>query len=88
MSDYIIVKRRRRNERNYDIPSLDELYRQRKEELDQIDKIRKEFEEKNKQKHPPKTHTFTFTEGLLLAFLAQYTLGPIISAYLKAQGLQ
>jgi hypothetical protein len=90
MSEYIIVKRRQRrdHERAIDLPTLDELYRRKMEELTELEKVRKEFADKEKSKHAPKGHTFTFVEGLLLAFLFQYTLGPIISAALKAQGLQ
>lgn len=92
MSEFIIVKNpryKRRRERQYDLPTIDELYRQKQEELQQLEKVRKEFVDAEKKKHEPrKGHTFTFTEGMLLAFMAQFFLGPTISAFLKAQGLQ
>ena len=53
-----------------------------------LEEREKRSKEKSKEKEKPKTHRFTFTEGMLLAFMAQYFLGPMIHAYLHAQGFQ
>jgi len=53
-----------------------------------LEEREKKSKEKNKEKDKPKQHRFTFTEGMLIAFMAQYFLGPMIHAYLHAQGLQ
>ncbi len=93
MSDYIIVKspkkrRFRDSKEEYQIPDLDEVYRERKESLDRLVKVMEEYKKLDKKEDKkPQGKTFTFTEGLLLAFIFQYTLGPMISAALKAQGL-
>lgn len=91
--DYIVVKkpkkRRFRSEESIEEISLTDIIRKRKEELTELEKFLEEQKKLNKKDDPkPKGHAFTFTEGLLLAFLFQYTLGPMISAALKAQGLQ
>lgn len=95
MSDYIIVKKPKkrrfsRNEESVDEFSLVELLRRKKEEAKALEDFLKEQEKLNKKDGPnkPQVRTFTFTEGLLLAFILQYTLGPMISAALKTQGLQ
>ena len=62
----------------------------KKEELDGLGallKAEKELAEKKELEKKPKPHAFTFTEGMLLAFMAQYFLGPIISNTLKAYGV-
>ena len=53
-----------------------------------LEEREKKSREKSKEKKEPKTHRFTFTEGMLMAFMVQYFLGPMIHAYLHAQGLQ
>jgi len=53
-----------------------------------LEEREKKSKEKGKEKEKPKTHRFTFTEGMLLAFMAQYFLGPAIHAFLHTQGLQ
>lgn len=94
MSDYIIVKKpkKRRFSRNEDVDefSLVELLRRKKEEAKALEDFLKEQEKLSKKDDPrkPQVRVFTFTEGLLLAFILQYTLGPMISAALKTQGLQ
>jgi len=94
MSDYIIVKkpkkrRFRTQEDEFVIPDLAEVYREKKASLDNLAKVMEEYKKlEKKDEKKPQGHTFTFTEGLLLAFILQYTLGPMISAALKAQGLQ
>ena len=89
--NYIIVKKpkRRKSEPDFDEVNIVDYVRRRKEELADIEKFLEEQKKLNKKpEEKPKGHAFTFTEGLLLAFLFQYTLGPMISAALKAQGLQ
>src|ERR1043165_4984448 len=95
MSDYIIVKkpkkrRFRREEPEVNEFSLVELLRKKKEETEALENFLKEQEKLKKKDDPkkPQGHTFTFTEGLLLAFMAQWFLGPMLSAFLKTQGLQ
>jgi hypothetical protein len=96
MSDYIIVKRPKKRRFRRDEPeSVDEftlvdLLRKKKEEAKALEDFLKEQEKLNKKedKQTPKPHAFTFTEGLLLAFMAQWFLGPMLSSFLKTQGLQ
>lgn len=96
MSDYIIVKkpkkrRFRREEEFVDEFTLVDLLRKKKEEAKALEDFLKEQEKLNKKDDKPsspKPMTFTFTEGLLLAFMAQWFLGPMLSAFLKTQGLQ
>lgn len=52
------------------------------------DEVRSKKREENKKRDYPKEHRFTFTEGMLLAFVFQYVFGPSISAALKAYGVQ
>lgn len=90
--NYIIVKKpkRRKSEPDFDEVNIVDYVRRRKEELADIEKFLEEQKKltKKPEDNKPKAHAFTFTEGLLLAFLFQYTIGPMISAALKAQGLQ
>lgn len=94
MTDYIIVKKPKkrsfRREESVEEFTLVDLLRKNKEERDALEKFLEEQKKltKKPEDNKPKPHTFTFTEGLLLAFLFQYTIGPMISAALKAQGLQ
>lgn len=95
MSEYIIVrkpkKRRFRNEEaSVEQFSLVDILRQKKEEVKALEDFWKEQEKLNKKedKKENKVHVFTFTEGLLMAFMAQYFLGPVIHATLHAYGVQ
>lgn len=95
MTEYIIVKkpkrrfRRDRDETPFKEFSLVDVLRQQKEETKALEDFLKEQDKLNKKDdHKPKPHQFTFTEGLLLAFMAQYFLGPAIHASLKAYGVQ
>lgn len=93
MTEYIIVKKptRKRRYRDEEVSvSLADIYKDKKEELDGLGallKAEKEAAEKKEADKKPKPHTFTFTEGLLLAFMAQYFLGPVISNTLRAYGV-
>jgi hypothetical protein len=93
MSEYVIVKKpkKRRFSREESIEefTLVDLLRKKKEETKALEDFLKEQQKiEKKDEKKPQGRTFTFTEGLLLAFILQYTLGPAISAMLKAQGLQ
>jgi hypothetical protein len=96
MTEYIIVKKpKKRRFRSEEVPvesmSLVDLLRAKKEEVKALEDFWKEQEKLNKKddkKDAAKPHQFTFTEGLLLAFMAQYFLGPVINASLKAYGVQ
>lgn len=93
MTEYIIVKKptRKRRYRDEEVSvSLADIYKDKKEELDGLGallKAEKEAAEKKEADKKPKPHVFTFTEGLLLAFMAQYFFGPIISNTLRAYGV-
>lgn len=96
MTEYMIVKKpkRRRFRRDDEMEAVDlslaDVYKQKKDELDGLGallKAEKEAAEKKEKEKTPKPHAFTFTEGMLLAFMAQYFLGPIISNTLRAYGV-
>lgn len=93
MSEYIIVrkpkKRRFRKEEPTTEFSLVDVLRQQKEETKALEDFLKEQEKLNKKddKKEMKAHQFTFTEGMLLAFFAQYLLGGPLSMMLKAYGV-
>lgn len=97
MTEYIIVKKpKRRRFRREEVEmeavdlSLADVYKKKKEELDGLGallKAEKEDSEKKEADKKPKPHSFTFTEGMLLAFMAQYFLGPVISKTLQAYGV-
>lgn len=77
----------RKKEKEFDLVSL---LRKKKEEAELLEKFLKDQEKINKKedKKEVKAHVFTFTEGLLMAFMAQYFLGPAIHAGLHAYGVQ
>lgn len=81
------IDRKKNKPRGKKSPDIDlvTLLRKKKEEAEILEKFLKET--KKEEKKEPKGHSFTFTEGLLLAFMAQYFLGPVISAVMKANGL-
>lgn len=65
------------------------LLRQKKEEADLLEKFLKEQEKLNKkeEKKEGKGHSFTFAEGIILAYAAQFVIGPLYKVALVNLGV-
>lgn len=92
MTEYIIVKkpkRRARQEDTADHFNLVDVLRQKQEEAEFLDKYIKDREKlgKKEEKKEIKGHTFTFAEGILLAYLAQLIIGPLYKLTLAHWGI-
>lgn len=66
------------------------LLRQKKEEADLLEKFLKEQEKlgkKEEKKEEKKGHSFTFAEGIILAYAAQFIIGPLYKVALINMGI-
>lgn len=77
-----------RREKDKDVKlDLVQLLRKKKEEADLLEKFLKEQVKKEDKKEHPK-HSFTFAEGVILAYMAQFIIGPMYKVFLVHLGIQ
>lgn len=75
-----------RKKRRYGDVDVVELLKKKQEETKILEAFLEDQRKANLEKQP-KGHTFTFAEGMILAYVAQFVIGPLYTHYLTVLGI-